>query len=576
MRERLFTLLALVALLLSAAVLPAPTALAQEEAPAPSIPMTSMIEVAEPPAAFNLVQLVLDFDPGTGVPLHHHGGPVLVMIMDGELTSTVEGEEKIYSAGDQWSLADGQQHSVINATDNTVRVAVSVVLPVDEPLTTFADPDDSAGFTVVQRTVQEVTDAPSPMTLMQAIVDFPPSAVMPAHVHGSAALASVLSGTLTLYEDGESFTYSAGEFWYEPANHEHYGVNEGEEDVRVLVTWTLAEGAAPTTFLEQAEGGQEGEEVELNLVTARVNVDLVRPGRLLMDARDNYWIYDSPLIDGSNLAVNPLDGTLAALGACGMFMYEAVGKEQHIPVNHLSTVVTGELDGRGGAGAPVSPRLRAFHVTMNVEGPSVEQAASMTEAFQTRCPIYTTLSLSAPIHVTNVVMGMAQETISTEADPIVDYDAMDELEPQMGKPTAYGRMVDTGRSMMWARNNYWILDSVPPIHGPNLEVNPLDMFVGALPACGVMIYEAVAQEQGIALNAINATVEADLDPRGGMAGATVNPRIRAFRVTMNVDGPTADEAAMLADAFSRRCPIYTTFERSAPIEVTNVMMGDGN
>ena len=75
----------------------------------------------------------------------------------------------------------------------------------------------------------------------------------------------------------------------------------------------------------------------------------------------------------------------------------------------------------------------------------------------------------------------------------------------------------------------------------------------------------------IALNAINATVEADLDPRG-VAGADVDPRIRAFRVTMNVDGPTMEEAEMMAEEYSKRCPIYTTFERSAPIEVTNVLM----
>ena len=53
----------------------------------------------------------------------------------------------------------------------------------------------------------------------------------------------------------------------------------------------------------------------------------------------------------------------------------------------------------------------------------------------------------------------------------------------------------------------------------------------------------------IALNSINATVEADLDP-SGVAGADVNPRIRAFRVTMNVDGPTAEEAEMMGLPYS--------------------------
>ena len=320
---------------------------------------------------------------------------------------------------------------------------------------------------------------------------------------------------------------------------------------------------------EEAEEAENVEEEELELVTAKASADLVRPGRVLMSARGNHWIYDSvPPLNGPNEEVNPLDGLLAALGACGMYIYEAVGREQHIPVNHLSSTVTGELDGRGVAGAAVSPRLRAFHVTMNVEGPDAEQAAMMAEAFSQRCPIYTTLAPSAPIHVTNVVMGMAQEPISTEADPIVDHDALDELELELGKPSASGVMFGFGRSVMSARGNHWIFDSVPPIHGPNEEVNPLDAFVGALPACGIMVYEAAAKENDITLNSVRADVEADLDPRG-VAGVDVNPRVRAFRVTMHVDGPTAEEAEMLAGEFSRRCPIYTTFERSAPIEVVN-------
>lgn len=132
--------------------------------------------------------------------------------------------------------------------------------------------------------------------------------------------------------------------------------------------------------------------------------------------------------------------------------------------------------------------------------------------------------------------------------------------------------MNRGRALLSARGNHWIYDSVPPIKGPNEEVNPLDALVGALPACGIMIYEAATRENGITLNAINESVEADLDPRG-VAGANVNPRIRAFRVILNVDGPTLEEAEFLAAEYSARCPIYTTLARSAPIEVTNVLIG---
>ena len=317
---------------------------------------------------------------------------------------------------------------------------------------------------------------------------------------------------------------------------------------------------------------QESDE-DLQLITAVATVDLVRPGRVLVSARGNHFIYDSvPPINGPNEEVNPLDGMLTALIACGMYIYEAVGIEQEIVVARLSASVEGELDGRGVAGAAVNPRVRAFNITMNVDGPTPEEALAMAEAFSQRCPIYTTLALSAPITIVNVVAGDEQEPFTTEADPIVDNDIEGE-ELTLGKPSASGRMIEFGRSYMTARGNHWLFDSVPPINGPNEEVNPLDAFIAALPACGLMIYEAVAQEQDIPLHSAMATVEADLDPRG-VAGADVNPRVRAFRVTIDVDGPTADEAAMMAAQFATRCPIYTTFERAAPIAVTNVVAGN--
>lgn len=86
-----------------------------------------------------------------------------------------------------------------------------------------------------------------------------------------------------------------------------------------------------------------------------------------------------------------------------------------------------------------------------------------------------------------------------------------------------------------------------------------------------MIYEAVEREHGITLNHISATVEADLDPRW-VADADVDPRIRAFRVMVNLNGPTVEEAEMMADEWRTRCPIYTTLERFAPIEISHTFV----
>jgi uncharacterized OsmC-like protein len=65
-------------------------------------------------------------------------------------------------------------------------------------------------------------------------------------------------------------------------------------------------------------------------------------------------------------------------------------------------------------------------------------------------------------------------------------------------------------------------------------------------------------------------VEGDSDP-SGVQGEPVNPRVQVFRVTMELEGTTEEQAAKLAEQFEARCPIHTTLSRSAPIELKNVV-----
>lgn len=123
-----------------------------------------------------------------------------------------------------------------------------------------------------------------------------------------------------------------------------------------------------------------------------------------------------------------------------------------------------------------------------------------------------------------------------------------------------------GRSTINARNHYLIIDSPPPLGGPNEEINPIEILLSALGSCGVLVSEKVAQELEIPLKDASATVEGDLDPRG-VKGEDVNPRIQVFRVKLTLTGVSQEEANKLTDAIKKRCPVYTTLERSAPIEL---------
>lgn len=124
----------------------------------------------------------------------------------------------------------------------------------------------------------------------------------------------------------------------------------------------------------------------------------------------------------------------------------------------------------------------------------------------------------------------------------------------------------SGRAIVAARGHHFIVDSPPPLGGPNEEINPIDVLLSALATCGTFVCETAAQEMDIPLDAVAVTAAGDFDPRG-VCGEPVDPRIQTFRVRLALTGPTEAQAEALAEAFRTRCPVYTTLSRAAPIEL---------
>lgn len=125
---------------------------------------------------------------------------------------------------------------------------------------------------------------------------------------------------------------------------------------------------------------------------------------------------------------------------------------------------------------------------------------------------------------------------------------------------------DQGRTLATARNHHFVIDAPPPLGGPNEALNPIEMLMSSLASCGVLVAEKVAAEQDISLTNAQAIAQGMLDPRG-VKGDPVNPRIQSFEVELHLAGVTDSEAKLLVESIRKRCPIFTTLERAAPIEV---------
>lgn len=306
----------------------------------------------------------------------------------------------------------------------------------------------------------------------------------------------------------------------------------------------------------EAESSQENatpQESTPDLATAKVVSALSnQPGRTIVSARGNHFVVDSvPPLEGPNEEMNPLDALLAAQATCGTFIYETAAQEMGIPLNSIATTVQADFNPAGVKDGSVDPRIQAMRIHMTVEGPSPEQLAALADEFKTRCPVYTTLSRATEIEITH-----NEEAMSEATEGLATTTAVSTLSNQ------------PGRAIVSARGNHFVIDSVPPLGGPNEERNPMDLLLGALATCGTFVYEKAALEMEMPLDSIVATVQGDFNPAGLKDGA-VDPRLQAIRVDMAVPGVDAAQAETLAEQFQARCPIYTTLSRSAPIEITN-------
>ncbi|MCB0120998.1 MAG: OsmC family protein, partial [Caldilineaceae bacterium] len=316
-------------------------------------------------------------------------------------------------------------------------------------------------------------------------------------------------------------------------------------------TATYAQDATPTPVPE--------EEVELTTVSAQVELSN-QLGNSIISARGNHFIIGSaPPLGHPYEEIAPVEAMLGALATCGLFVYEAAAAEMNIALTSAQAAVQADWDARGLTGAAdVSPGMQEYRVHFDLEGPDADQAEMLAAQFMTRCPIYTTLAKTAPINITT-------------------------NEEEMAGPVAEGLVTSTvvatltnqpGRAIFSARDHFLAVDSPALLGGPNLDINPLDLLLGAQISCGAHIMESAATANGIPFRSVHATVEADFDPQG-MSDGSVDPAIQAMRVQWEIDTQTPEEAQFFVDQWLARCPIYATLSKAMEIEVSHKLMGQG-
>lgn len=120
------------ALVLSLVIL---MAAAQELPPGPAAVYRSAFDVTDPPPNFQIISIVLDFEPGAWTPMHTHGGLGMATVIEGTVTrESLDGERHSFAPGESW-LETGEVEAAGNDGDSPARVVFTLMLPEGEEVT---------------------------------------------------------------------------------------------------------------------------------------------------------------------------------------------------------------------------------------------------------------------------------------------------------------------------------------------------------------------------------------------------------------------------------------------------------
>jgi quercetin dioxygenase-like cupin family protein len=198
-------------------------------------------DVTDAPAQAELVQLVVDFEPGAWTSIHTHGGQAIDLVLDGELTLRQNGVDRVYKSGQAWTESIGQVHAAGNTGSGKARLLTNFLLPMGAPqILVVQEPQLGPGITFEARF--PLSPLPPNADIVQQVVDLPPGWRAERAYDGVAA-SLIMAGEVTYQIGPERKSYKPGDAVMLPGNTPV--VEESNGQARVFMTYLVAKGAAP-------------------------------------------------------------------------------------------------------------------------------------------------------------------------------------------------------------------------------------------------------------------------------------------------------------------------------------------
>jgi quercetin dioxygenase-like cupin family protein len=183
------------------------TVSAQEPPPPFRVTAAASMNYTDSPRQYDLMQTLLELDPGAAVPSHRINGRAIITVVSGEVTKVEEdGEATVFKAGQTYPESSGDEWDVdINNGSAPARLLVTFLLsPGVEPLlfNPNAAPSTAPGpkFVAVART--SLGTIPAQFTLSHSMFEVHPGFAVVNHTHDGWHLITHLTGSVVNIVNG--------------------------------------------------------------------------------------------------------------------------------------------------------------------------------------------------------------------------------------------------------------------------------------------------------------------------------------------------------------------------------------
>ena len=125
-------------------------------------------------------------------------------------------------------------------------------------------------------------------------------------------------------------------------------------------------------------------------------------------------------------------------------------------------------------------------------------------------------------------------------------------------------------SRISAGKHEFLVDEPASLAGDDVAASPVEVALGALVSCQIVVYRLYAEALGIRVDDVEIAAEGDLDARRLFGiEESVRPGFGAVRLAVTITGPESEERYQeLRVAVDTHCPVLDLFQNPTPVTVT--------